>query len=513
MSTSCSTSATATQTQVLTTDSLSTSFSLSVESGSSTVRTLTLTTCLAEPSGSSGTPTSSCSTFSSVTTIPGGEITTSVPVVITVPITSTSVTTLLGSSCTVINTEPSSTSTTTFTSEVSSTLPNGSVSVGTVTVTSLIPQTSSPSEPTEQSNQHSSSDDTNLGGIIGGAVGGVFGLLAFIFVIWFLIKRRKTRWDDIFEKEDYPTVGPTYHGGEIDEPTLPNVGTPETLEPKPYEYGLVGNAPAPNPHPYNGNGFGGVPAPRPQSASFPSSGVVPGMAVGHPGHNSMLLSPQQQQQFQQQFADTGRPTSMHSAGSSHGGQSPRPSYTGYPTSNSGHTSPGQNSPPVLSPAMSPGAWNSNGTGQSDGQFNPGIGGFVPMQHSTGEYFSPQGQGPLPRPHTSPTPSTHGSRTGSDSIQPQQQPGRRLQVMNGGMDESLVSLEGGSSGARPSSHRSQSSPIGEKQRLSAAMNSPAGQGNSVMVHRDGGRVDEAGPSGHRQQQSESEPGLPPPAYEE
>ncbi|THV03937.1 hypothetical protein K435DRAFT_229271 [Dendrothele bispora CBS 962.96] len=524
MSTSCSTSATATQTQVLTTDSLSTSFSLSVESGSSTVSTVTFTTCLAEVS--SGVTESRCSTSSSLTTIPGGTTTTSVPVVITVPITSTSLTTLLGSSCTVITTQPPST-TTTITSQTSTTLPNGSVSVGTVTVTSLIPQTDATSEPTQQSNDHSqSSNDTNIGGIIGGVVGGVLGLVALILVIWLWMKRR-SRWDDIFDKEDDKVVavtGSKYQGGGIDEPTLPDVGAPENLEPQPYEYGFIGNTPGPNPHSYNG--YGAVPPVRPQSAGYPS-GIVPGMGVPHPGHNSMLLSPQQQQQLVQQFGvdpnnNGGRPTSMHSGGSSHGGRSSRPSYTGYPPSSPG--SQGSRSPPTMSPAMSPGVWISNTVGQLDGQFNVGVGGFAPVQSSqASEYFASQGQRlsqvppPLQRPHTSPAGSVHESHTGSGSVQtqPQQEPGRRLQVMNGSAEDSPLSPTDGS---RPVSYRSQSTPISEKQRLSAAMGMDgASQGNSVMAHRDGGRINDggatAGPSGHPQQQSESEAGPPPPAYEE
>ncbi|KAF5373752.1 hypothetical protein D9758_000947 [Tetrapyrgos nigripes] len=544
-STVCVDSPTATQTQVLTTESSTTSFSPSVTTAQPTVSTFTVTQCV--PETISGTTTSSCRTSLSTTTIPGGTTTTSVPIVVTLPVTSTSITTLFGSSCTVLTPV---TTPTTIVSETSTTLPNGSVSIGTVTVTTLVTNTPAPTQQSTNDNPHSNDSNTNLGAIVGGSVGGVFGLIALLLIFWFLRKRQRMKqWDDLFRKEDdgvgVTSIGHHDEGPDQLQPSLPNVGI--IVEPQSYEYGLVGRTANPVQH-YNsqpsydaGNPYAGMAQRHSSGGSThtqPLSTPAVGMNLGSPVRTSMRLSPQQS------YSDPNhpRPMSMHSGSSNHGGQGHSSYYhgPGYSPNHSPQSSQGPS--PMMSPAMSPGAWNN---AQLDGQLNPDVGGFVVAQQPTSEYFAAggqQGQGGmsprqrmskqfvlqgLGRSAPSPTsPGTNPSVISSDSSQNQQ---RRLQVMNQDIVDSSISLQNplfveDRSDALPQATSSsvQSNSLTEKQRLAAADANRNSTGNGVMVHRDGGRVDEnpqgqalAGPSGHDRQQQHSEPdnGPPPPAYEE
>ncbi|KAF9469443.1 hypothetical protein BDZ94DRAFT_1244474 [Collybia nuda] len=240
MSVSCNTFPTLTSTDVITTQSVSTSTSTSVTTNPPTVITSTTVLPCTAPLG----VTSTCIPTTSTTLItqPGEIVTTEVPVTVPVDITSTRLATLFGTSCTTIN-KPADPTPPPYTPPPppiitsSSTQPNGQVIIVTKTETSI--QTSG--QPTSVQPPNNSDEQTNLAPIIGGVVGGFFGLIAIVALIWFILKRRR-RWDDIFEKEDddiAPPVGPARRHGRF--------SLDVDVEPKPYQYGLVGHATAPGP--------------------------------------------------------------------------------------------------------------------------------------------------------------------------------------------------------------------------------------------------------------------------
>ncbi|KAJ7685672.1 hypothetical protein DFH06DRAFT_1463654 [Mycena polygramma] len=269
MSTSCTTSATGTTTSLVTTDSTSTSFSESLSTAPPTTTTITSDVCVLASISISDLPC--LSTVTTITsTLPGIVITTSVPVVTTVPTTETKTLTLFGSSCTVITSaDPSSSSppppppppdqsslsasvTTpppiTFVSQSASTLGNGQVSMVAETITSnsppstvFVPSTGPSAQVVQNSNDGSSS--SHVGPIVGGVLAGFFGLLGIVLIIWFIVKRRR-RWDDIFDKEDPNNVQPPRRGRSTKRFSLD--ADDSTIEPKPYQYGLVGQTRSPS---------------------------------------------------------------------------------------------------------------------------------------------------------------------------------------------------------------------------------------------------------------------------
>ncbi|KAG5650612.1 hypothetical protein H0H81_011660 [Sphagnurus paluster] len=83
-----------------------------------------------------------------------------------------------------------------------------------------------------------STSTSDVGPIVGGAVGGFFGLLAIVALVWFILKRRR-RWDDIFDKEDDEIIATgARRAGRF--------SLDVDAEPKPYQYGLVGQGAAPS---------------------------------------------------------------------------------------------------------------------------------------------------------------------------------------------------------------------------------------------------------------------------
>ncbi|KAJ7137864.1 hypothetical protein C8R44DRAFT_847932 [Mycena epipterygia] len=293
MSTSCSTSATATTTSVFTTDSTSTSFSTSLSTEPPSVTTITTQACAL------GSSDILClSTATTITsTLPGIVTTITVPVTKTVPITSSETLTLFGSSCTVINTSlpslpsipsipslPASSGSGTFsmstpdpiviTSQSASTLANGQVTAIMETITTtqppsvvyVGPSSTSGSNQAPQNNPDNSSSP-NIGAIVGGVVGGFFGLIGIVLVIWFVMKRRR-RWDDIFDKEDTDIAPPRRPR------TTKRFSLDAEIEPKPYQYGLVGQSRSP-----------------PIGISPPSS--PPSLGLSHPPGRQHTLTPLQ----------------------------------------------------------------------------------------------------------------------------------------------------------------------------------------------------------------------------
>ncbi|KAJ7772984.1 hypothetical protein DFH07DRAFT_952958 [Mycena maculata] len=262
MSTSCTSSATATTTSFTTSDSLLTTFTESTSTAAPTVTTITSSGCAVGNSSDSACLLSTSTTFTS--TISGDVTTIQVPVTETFPVTSSQILTLFGSSCTVISattthSQPPSSSgsgsgsvflslstpaPSIFTSESQTILANGQTSSILETITSNFPAsvvyvTASPSStPGLQSNQDNSggnSAGTNIPAVVGGVVGGFFGLLGIALILWFVGKRRR-RWDDIFDKED--AIAPP-------RPTK-RFSLDAEIEPKPYQYGLVGQTRSPS---------------------------------------------------------------------------------------------------------------------------------------------------------------------------------------------------------------------------------------------------------------------------
>ncbi|KAJ7481107.1 hypothetical protein B0H11DRAFT_2024216, partial [Mycena galericulata] len=250
MSTSCISTATATTTSVTTVESTLTTFTESVSTQTPTVTTITTEEC--ELGALSDV--ACVSTTSTITsTIPGTTTTIQVPVTETVPVsTETQTFTLFGSSCTIIPTSVSGSvissgsanislsQPTPFvtTSQSATTLANGQITIVPETIMFtpppstiyINPSTTAASDQTQ--NNTDSSSSPHIGVIVGSAVGGFFGLLGLALIIWFIMKRRR-RWDDIFDKEDSVPRGKRF-------------SLDAEVEPKPYQYGLVGQTRSPS---------------------------------------------------------------------------------------------------------------------------------------------------------------------------------------------------------------------------------------------------------------------------
>ncbi|KAF7363965.1 hypothetical protein MSAN_01054900 [Mycena sanguinolenta] len=401
MSSACITSATATSTTVFTTDVVTTSFSTSVSTGPPTTTTITSDDCVL--ASISDLPCLSTPTvFTS--TIAGNVTTVSVPITTTVVSTETQIVTLFGSSCPIDTTVASSSSIVsssssssspsqitrgsslsaslstpppvTFESSVPVTLGNGQVSVVEQTFTSQPPASTvyvplSTSGLVAQTNDDHSSQ---IGPIVGGVLGGFFGLISLVLILWYLVKRRR-RWDDIFDKEDS-----SYSPGR--RPTK-RWSLDADMDPKPYQYGLVGQTSSP---------------------SLPSLGI-----------SSALESP------------------PHTSGVSPSSQLPRTNT--------------HNLPPLLTPtsASTPGlsATTLSSRPSTAGSMLPSSGTHKPTSSDgSSTHISPAV--PSQWGHHSPSPSTdqayldHPERSGSPTSMREWEPQRRLQLVNLGDDESITS---------------------------------------------------------------------------
>ncbi|KAI0780400.1 hypothetical protein BD413DRAFT_607713 [Trametes elegans] len=262
---SCVSVPTATRFSTFTTDSVSTSFSDSVSTLAPTTTTIESVSCV--PTSSGNATTSSCSTIQTVSTIDGGATTVQVPVVITIPITSSSPTaTLFSTSCTdngsISNNPPPDTSTTTSSTSTAtatttvvvttsvatevtfqtSFTSDGSVVITSGTSTTFVPTstTETTSVPVATGGTSSGSSDTSA--IIGGVVGGVAGAIVLSVVAWFFLrKRRRYDFDDeLFlhdpMHDDHTKNVLRKNGGE--KHAVPDLDA----EPRPYLYGAVGSA-------------------------------------------------------------------------------------------------------------------------------------------------------------------------------------------------------------------------------------------------------------------------------
>ncbi|KAI5122231.1 hypothetical protein M0805_002717 [Coniferiporia weirii] len=301
---SCTPTPTSTQFGTVVSTSVSTGSSTQITTLPDTTSTSLITSCLASASGSSGGSSGECASSTVITStsvIPGVVSTAQVPFEVTTLVTSTEATNTLFSSCTDTTTTTSSTTTTTssttsdttttsttettstsstttdttssttgltqsvittlttptttFTTSVNTTLADGFVTQGFLTITSTLPASSVvqttlvPQGTTQPDTNTGGGASSNVGAIVGGAVGGFVGLIGIVAALWFFCRRR-TNWDDIFEKDydeyaDHVRRSRSHLLDMEDEPV--GRGPDASTEPKPYVYGLVGSAQALSP--------------------------------------------------------------------------------------------------------------------------------------------------------------------------------------------------------------------------------------------------------------------------
>ncbi|TFK72712.1 hypothetical protein BDN72DRAFT_894529 [Pluteus cervinus] len=232
----CSTFPTLTQTNEVVTNSISTSLSFFTTVAAPTTTIFTSTRVCSFPAGVTGT----CLPGQVITSTITGLTTQTIPVTVQVPVTIENVQTFFGTTCSNGVTPPpppsSTPSPSTETIASSVTGDNGSVSVVVLTVIST-PDPGPTVQPATVGS-HKSSSPSNLGAIIGGVVGGILGLAGIVVLVIFIMKRRR-RWDDIFDKEDDNVIA---HAG-MDHHDGGSGG--DVVEPKPYQYGLVGQVAPP----------------------------------------------------------------------------------------------------------------------------------------------------------------------------------------------------------------------------------------------------------------------------
>ncbi|KAJ7286425.1 hypothetical protein C8J57DRAFT_663672 [Mycena rebaudengoi] len=243
---SCSSTATETKTTVKTEESLLTTSSDSLKTGAPTTTTITTSACgpiSLSDVGCVPTPTTITST------IPGVVETIQVPVILTETKTTTETITLFGPPQCPVSIPPPTHSVPVSiftpppfisTSQGITTLSDGSVStiIQTTTVTpsgSTIPLPD-PTRDTQANTDGSPSSTVKIAPIVGGVLGGFFILLGLGLIIWFIMKRRR-RWDDIFD--DGPDI--TMAAGK----KRFSLDTDVQVEPKPYQYGLIGHSVSP----------------------------------------------------------------------------------------------------------------------------------------------------------------------------------------------------------------------------------------------------------------------------
>ncbi|KAL7283798.1 hypothetical protein ACG7TL_003236 [Trametes sanguinea] len=303
---SCSSVATATEFTTITSDSLSTSFSDSISTLPATTTTIDSLSCV--PTTTGNVTTSSCSTVETVSTIAGGTTTVQVPVVLTIPVTTSSPTaTLFSTTCSSTSDisptdTPTSTSTSVVTTTVATTVTfqssftsDGSVIFTSGTsVSSIVTQSTQTSLVTGTPSSHESS---NTSAIVGGAVGGGIGAIILSLVAWFLLRRhRRYDFDDdlLFPDaihDDHNSKNVLRRNGEK--------GAVIDAEPRPYTYGALSSAgPSSTAHtPSNegapgGAGYGrpaaGPPLQMGQSNNLPAAPYpMPMPAQSYPSHSGM----------------------------------------------------------------------------------------------------------------------------------------------------------------------------------------------------------------------------------
>ncbi|KAH7914029.1 hypothetical protein BJ138DRAFT_1144758 [Hygrophoropsis aurantiaca] len=308
---SCSSSATTTLYETITTSTTSTSYSSSVTTVQQSVTTIVTETCLATGTVSGTTGCISSGEVTHVSTVGGGQTTVQVPVIVTVPVTETTATqTLYGSECAnglpsqntasssppssspgLTSSSPESIATSilsqstpppsTFSEMASTTLADGQVVQTVIYITSTyapsaVYVTTAVANPSLQTNQ-SGGSGTNVTPIVGGVVGGFLGLVALVGSLWFLCRKRRT-WDDIFDKEafqDEDDMGP--HPVRKDRNRLDM-----NAEPKPYQYGLVGQVSAPS----GLSSSGSTSSPRPSASVHQTSFTA--SSIAHSRANSAM---------------------------------------------------------------------------------------------------------------------------------------------------------------------------------------------------------------------------------
>ena len=200
----------------------------------------------------------------------GGPTTIQFPFTVPVPVTITQPTQTLFAPCPETSTTTIFSSTTSFsisqstpppvviTSETPYTRADGSIIIHWQTITSTLPATPvyvPTVVPVSQQNINSNARPVNLGPVIGGVVGGFFGLIGIVAVLWFFLsvllpflcfnmlntrltffRRKRPSWGDIFEAED--SYIPTPIRSARDKKR--RVEFDMDVQPKPYQYGLVG---------------------------------------------------------------------------------------------------------------------------------------------------------------------------------------------------------------------------------------------------------------------------------
>ncbi|OSC96643.1 hypothetical protein PYCCODRAFT_1378788 [Trametes coccinea BRFM310] len=130
---------------------------------------------------------------------------------------------------------------------VSSTLADGSVFVSYMTYTSTLPPTAvlvptSLGGAGNASQPHHSVSNDDVGPIVGGVLGGFFGMIGLVALIWCIWRKRQSLRAR-YAGPQFSEYEPTLYA-----PRSPRRGKgsspPPGLEPKPYEYGLVGRPPS-----------------------------------------------------------------------------------------------------------------------------------------------------------------------------------------------------------------------------------------------------------------------------
>jgi len=83
------------------------------------------------------------------------------------------------------------------------------------------------------------SGTANLGAILGGSIGGVFGLLFIVAMLWW-IRKRRNKFDDVFEKSRDDDLRAEAIERSKERKRFDIDSDPQ---PKPYHYGLIGSPP------------------------------------------------------------------------------------------------------------------------------------------------------------------------------------------------------------------------------------------------------------------------------
>ncbi|KAI0819191.1 hypothetical protein BC628DRAFT_1086764 [Trametes gibbosa] len=281
----CTPTPTLTQYELVTTSTVTTTSSESVTTNPPDVTTIRSTTCLASSAAGASNDTEVClssTTVEVVSTIDEGDVqTVQVPIVLTIPVVTSQPTATLFAPCTTdpddgpsdpplppspplsppplslpptslpsfptgpvvvsISTPPPSV----IVTAVSSTLSDGAVVVTYQTSTSTLPPTPVfiPTSLVGDDGHNHPHDESaiDVGPIVGGVLGGFFGMLGIVALMWFLWRKRRSwreRYAGPLTRNYSPTLySPRPRHGKSSSP-------PPGLEPKPYEYGLVGRPPS-----------------------------------------------------------------------------------------------------------------------------------------------------------------------------------------------------------------------------------------------------------------------------